>query len=766
MALTKRKKRKIGRIILCIFSLLLLAALIWIMPLYTRAEELHKQAKALVASSTRSTFQSTQTTVVYDCNGDELCTMRAAKDLYYVSLSQVPQTLQDSFIVMEDKKFYSHPGIDFGGIVRALVANQQSGEIEQGASTITQQLARNIFLTQDVTWGRKIEEMFVALELEKRYSKSDILEFYLNNIYFANGYYGIEAAAKGYFHCSVGELSIAQMAFIAAIPNSPNKYDPVAHFDATLERRNLIIRQLYDAGKINTMQYNSALAEEMILQPVERTKNNYVETYVRRCATESMMTSFGFVFLCDFATEEAYNTYCEQYDAYYAMCQQKLFGGGYSIYTSINPKMQEQLQQTVDYNLSGSTAVNEEGVYALQAASTCIDNATGNVVAIVGGRTQNEITGYTLNRAYQSYRQPGSSIKPLSVYTPCLQVGYTPDSVVSDDEIEGGPVNADGTYDGLMPLRHAVAVSKNTVAWKLYEQLTPQVCSSFLMRMGFRKVYMDKNSQAASLGGFTYGVTTEEMAGGFAAIENDGVFRTPTCIVRIQNASGAVVADTSKRAVKIYEVNASRMMTDMLRSVVTEGTGSAANITNAIVAGKTGTTNSNKDSWFVGYSRYYTTSVWVGYDMPRTLGSYVNYNKIIFNQFMQELHEGLPLLPFARYTDKNGSDATAESTTEMISSTQASTDATAGTQPTTQPTTMNPYREHDATGVDHYGDQNATNITGQQSTIQQPFTQQSTTQQTGTQQSTTQQAGIQQTGTTSESRSAVMPTGRSDNLLP
>lgn len=663
MALTRRKKRRIRRIILAVLGIIICIAAVISLPTVMKVLKLRNEAVAIAAKSKADDFKSTQTTVAYDSKGSVLLTMRASKDMYYVTYSEIPQVIKDAFVVTEDKKFYSHKGIDYFSILRAIIANQKSDEIEQGASTITQQLARNVYLKQEVTWDRKITEMFLARELEKKYSKQQILEFYINNIYFANGYYGIEAAARGYFSKGVSELTTSEMVFLAAIPNSPGRYDPVKNINSTLERRNLVLLQMYEDGKLNTVSYHTALGEEIVLNEQQNHHNNYVDTYVKRCATESLMKAYGFSFQNNFENESAYNAYCDKYDQFYSTCQQKLFGGGYTIYTSIDTDKQKALQEAVDNALADETEVNDEGVYALQGAATCIDNSTGNVVAIVGGRTQ-DYDGYTLNRAYQSYRQPGSTIKPLNVYTPYLQLGATPDSIVTDEAIEGGPANADRNYSGDMTLREAVRVSKNTVAWSIYEKITPKAGTAFLIKSGFRKVFVDKDRVAGALGGFTYGVTTEEMAGGYAAIENDGIYRTPTCITQITTIDGREIVNTSDRGTKVYEKDACRMMTDMLQTVVSEGTGAAAAIDNAIVAGKTGTTNDNKDSWFVGYSRYYTTSVWVGYDMPKTITRSINDNKTIWHDYMEKIHAGMPQLPFAQYTVKQAESATQQASSK------------------------------------------------------------------------------------------------------
>ena len=264
--------KKVKWAILFIVLALLAAGGIYLAPKAASVWRMRRIAKAFVDSSTQSTFKETKTTLVYDKNGEELCQIKSSKELYYVTFDQIPKTLANAFVVMEDRDFYSHSGIDYKAIVRAALANQKSSEIVQGASTITQQLARNIFLTQEVTWERKIEEMFIAWDLEKKYSKEEILEFYLNNIYFGNGYYGVEAAARGYFSKSVSELTLSEQAFIAAIPNNPSKYNPLTNFENTLRRRDLILEQMYDTDYITSMDFYTAKSEEIVLNQPQQEK--------------------------------------------------------------------------------------------------------------------------------------------------------------------------------------------------------------------------------------------------------------------------------------------------------------------------------------------------------------------------------------------------------------------------------------------------------------------------------------------------------------
>lgn len=662
MSKTKKKKKHrlfwhFFRIQLVLLVLVLGAAAYYFYGGYGKqVEELRQEAVRLVRQSDVNTFKANQTSIVYASDGSVISTLKGEKDSYYVSIEEMPVDAVTAIVSIEDKKFFRHHGIDYRALLRAVKAMVQNGEVKQGGSTITMQLARNIFLSQEKTWQRKVEEMYIATELENKYSKNQILEFYLNNIYFGNGYYGIQSAARGYFDRDVESLSLSQIAFLCAIPNNPTLYDPVTNKDNTVSRRDRILKNMLDDGKISQMDYAQAVAEQITLnRPQALAKNDYVETYTYYCATRALMEQQGFVFHEDFKTDEEQQAYEDTYSALYSECQKKLYTGGYRIYTSIDLSLQDELQQSVNDTLSGYTGVNDEGVYELQASAVCIDNDNGYVRAIVGGRSQ-EFPGYTLNRAYQSFRQPGSAIKPLTVYTPSFEQNYTPDSIVTDEPIEDGPRNANGTYLGEITVRTAVEKSVNTIAWKLYDQLTPDKGLSYLKAMNFSRISPSDYRLATALGGFTNGVSALEMASGFAAIENDGYYRTPTCIVKIEDGNGTVLYNSGQKPVLIYKKNAARMMTDVLKGVITNGTGKGLDLGDMPCAGKTGTTNDQKDGWFVGYTRYYTTSVWVGYDMPKKLQGLMGntYPGKIWQSFMNKAHEGLePLefLPYARISD-------------------------------------------------------------------------------------------------------------------
>ncbi len=604
--------------------------------------DLKTEASLLVKKSSPDTFRQTETSEVYDANGNTISILKGEKDVYYITYDQIPQNAIKALVSIEDKKFFEHSGVDYKAIARAAYAMIKNGEVTQGGSTITQQLSRNIFLSSEKTWQRKVEEIYIASELEKKYSKEQILEFYLNNVYFANGYYGLQAAAKGYFSKDISELTLSQVCFLLAIPNSPTFYDPMVNPENTMQRRNLILQAMVDDGKLTKENAEKAKAEQMVLTRPKAVKNNYVETYVYYCATRALMAADGFEFQTEFKNDAKEKEYERKYEEAYNECNRSLFTAGYRIYTSIDLNTQNLLQSSIDEKLAEFTDVSDEGIYALQSAGVCIDNETGMTKAIVGGRSQ-EVTGYTLNRAFQSFRQPGSSIKPLIVYLPALKMGYTPDSVVIDEKAEDGPENASGNYNGEITLRQAVAASKNTIAWQLYTEITPQVGIDYLKQLGFSHITKDDYGMAACLGGLTVGVSPLEMAKAYGTIENDGKMRDPSCIVKIEDTQGNIIYEASAEETEVYEENNARTMTDMLQSVLTDGTARDNDLGEMPAAGKTGTTNSNRDGWFVGYTKYYTTSIWVGYDIPKQVPGLTgaSYPASIWQDFMLKMHEGL-----------------------------------------------------------------------------------------------------------------------------
>ena len=357
--MTKEKKKKKHRFFWFMVKLQILLMLIVIGCLFYYnysgyakiIQDLRTQAIAEVRVANKRTFIPEQTCFVYDTNGEMISYVKGEKEADYIEYENIPLDFVRAMVSIEDKKFYQHEGVDYFAILRSAKAILESGELSQGGSTITMQLARNIFLHNEKSWERKIKEIFIALELEKRYSKNKIMEFYLNNIYFANGYYGIQAACNGYFSCELQELSLSQVAFLCAIPNSPSYYDPIVNMSNTLARRDRILENMYEDGLISSDAYLQAKAEVIELVPSHSAKiqaNNYVDTYVFHCATRTLMEQQGFVFQEYFSSESEKKEYYEAYDALYTECRKQINLQGYKIYTSIDLQLQEKLQNSVN----------------------------------------------------------------------------------------------------------------------------------------------------------------------------------------------------------------------------------------------------------------------------------------------------------------------------------------------------------------------------------------------------------------------------------
>lgn len=669
----KKKKRfpKLRLALKILFLILLLAILGGLIVFYFKfGDDLIRwksEARELVDESNENTFRSSETSIIYNSKKKPIAKLKGDKDSSYIKFADIPKEAIDCMVVSEDRDYYEHGGVNFLSTAKAAalyVRGKIKGDdsITRGGSTITQQVAKNVFLSSEQTEERKIREMFIAMEMEKKYTKDEIMEFYLNVICFANNHFGIEAASKAYFSKSVKELDLAEIAFLCAIPNRPSDYDPLEHFDNTVARKNRILEQLLEEKKISAAEYSDAKYEDIILNPATDIKTqDYMTTFAVSCATKALMRKQGFEFQSSFSDDSEREAYDKRYKEAYDECHSMLYTGGYRIYTTLSNSKQKTLQKAVNEALKGFTEKTKNGIYTLQGAATCIDNKTGFVVAVVGGRKQKDSTGYTLNRAFQSYRQPGSSFKPLVVYTPQLERDYTPDTIVDDSPFEDGPKNSDGSYAGKIPLRTAVEKSKNVVAWKLFEELTPRVGLSYVEKMNFSKIVDNDYYPAASLGGLTNGASTVEMASGYATIENDGVYREPTCIRKITDSEGEVILNnvTTQEQTQIYEETASRMMTDILTGVLIRGTARGHELSGDMAcAGKTGTTSDKKDGWFCGFTPYYTAAVWVGYDSPKTLDSLYGstYPLTIWYNFMEEIHKNLEPKEFEQYEGQKTQD--------------------------------------------------------------------------------------------------------------
>ena len=649
----RRKKKKSDKSFYVLQGLIILAfvavALLFVKSDYAEGIfALRSQAVETVRNSTIEDMQGQRVGVIYDSEGGVIAELKNERNIRYLTSEEIPQTVKDAFVSIEDKRFYKHNGVDVFALTRAVVKLIDKDAITQGGSTITQQLSRNVFLSHEVSWQRKVKEMFISWELEKVYTKDQILEFYVNNIFYANNCYGIESASQKYFGKTISECSISEVAFLCAIPNSPSRFDPLDHKENTLTRRDVILEAMYKNNKITEREYKDALAEVISVDSHSVTyEQSWAKSYAIHCVVEEMMAADGFEFQYDFELITDREDYEELYDEKFAEYREKLYLSGYQIYTSIDPQHQKALQNAIDVKLEEYNTKNTNGSYALQCAATCIDNETGLVTAIVGGRSQEDVS-YDYNRAYLSSRPPGSSIKPLVVYTPLLERGYTANSMVTDKKEADGPKNANNSYAGSVTLRTAVEKSINTVAWSKFNELGAETAMQYLLEMEFKDIMPQDYTGSSALGGFTRGVSTLELSAAYTALENNGIYRSPSCIVRVEDSYGNVVLEHNGAEKQVYESEASKAMTDILKGVMTNGTAKGQGLSNMPSAGKTGTTNENKDGWFAGYTPYYTTSIWVGYDSPRWLKGLTGsaYPAEIWHNYMEEIHTGLPVKNF------------------------------------------------------------------------------------------------------------------------
>lgn len=625
---------------------------------YVKVEPMFQEARETafdkLINLSEDDFVMMEDTVIYGCTGKKLGAINAGHYIY-VDISDVSEYLYEGYIAVEDRRFKTHAGVDFLATMRAGVALiRHSGEITQGGSTITQQVIKNNLLTQDQTYSRKLTEILLAPTIEKEFGKDKIMEFYCNTNFYGNRCYGVEAASQYYFGISAKDVRPWEAALLIGLSNNPAAYNPVTHPEAAMEKRNSVLETMYAEGVINKKQYKKSVKKDLdiVQNTTEGSNENYQTSYAVHCAALALMEEQGFEFQYIFTDGADYTRYQKQYNAAYSAICEEIRSGGYQIYTSLNNKIQKKLQKSLDATLAFNREMNSEGTkYALQGAAVCVDNESGYVVAIVGGRGKNDV----YNRGYLSARQPGSSIKPLIDYTPAFETGeYTPSTYVMDQEIEDGPKNSGGSYRGRLQIREAVARSLNTVAWQVLEDITPEYGLGYLGNMRFKTIsYIDNDNLALSLGGFTDGVRVVDMAKGYSTLANNGQYSDRTCIKRIVHETDGEVYKNKESITQVYSEDAAYMMTDVLKGVISEpyGTGRSLALDNGqIAAGKTGTTNNSKDIWFCGYTSYYTTSVWVGYDTPRMMAGYTGASLTgqIWKNFMNSIHTGLKAKDFTR----------------------------------------------------------------------------------------------------------------------
>lgn len=592
-----------------------------------------REAKNLVDSSTPDTFRLAQTSYIYSDDGTQLAALAESEDATYLGYEDIPADVVNAFVSVEDRTFWNNSGVDYKGILRVCVNYVKTkGQVAEGASTITQQLARGTFLSNEKTLSRKIKEIFIARQLTKKYTKEQIMEFYCNSCCFANGIYGVEDASQKYFGRSVSDLSLSETAYICAIPNRPEYYNPLKNSENAISRRNKILQDMYECDYITKDAGDAALAENITVAEVsdeEDTFYNYEATYAINCAIRYLMKQDRFEFKSHFEDDADYDTYNAYYDEMYKQAKHKLYTGGYKVTTTMNLKAQKNLQKIFDKELAFNTKVDEStGIYQFQGAMTVIDNETGKVVAMIGGRSQDELQQtYSLNRGFQSFKQPGSSIKPLVIYTPALEEGYDANSTLTEIDVKAAKKSTSEKISKMsgkkMSLRYAVEDSKNGCAYSLYNIITPKVGLSYIENMNFSKIVQQDYTLSSGLGGLHHGTNTVEMANAYSTLENHGEYRQADCISSILDASGNEIYEEPESKT-VYTRSASDQMTDILEGVLNSSAGTAKGLkwssaSDVAAAAKTGTTNDNNVAWFCGYTPYYTISVWVGYDYPKSV---------------------------------------------------------------------------------------------------------------------------------------------------
>ena len=573
-------------------------------------------------------FDPRMTTFLFDRQG------RVIRKLYMehripVSIEEIPRVMQEAIIAVEDANFERHRGFDPLAILRAAWVDIRRGSVVQGGSTITQQLAKNAFLTHERTLTRKIKEIIWAVQLERRYSKEEILEAYLNEIYFGEGAYGVEAAAQTYFGKSARDLTLPEAALLAGLVRSPTGYNPFRYPERARARRNYVLDRMVEVGYISPRRAEAAKAQP--LGVVRREQPRELARYFVDYVVQELLERYG---------------------------KEMVYGGGLRVYTTLDLDMQQAAEQVLQRALEDRVLkTDEQGLRQPQGAIIALDPQTGDILAMVGGRGD---ANDFYNRTILAVRQPGSAMKPF-IWAAATDAGWTPASIVVDQPREytlpngdiWRPENYDGEFKGPMTLREALEQSRNLVAVQLLEQVGPATVIKYARQMGITTL-LDRGEPndvhlALALGGLTRGVRPLELAAAYSVLASGGVYSRPRAIVRVEDAHGRVLDRfPPQQKVVLSEVTA-YLVTDMLRGVIESpnGTGRRARIVGRPAAGKTGTTQNNTDIWFVGYTPDLVAAVWVGNDMPEplqfgsvTLGS--GFAAQIWGEFAREALRNVP----------------------------------------------------------------------------------------------------------------------------
>ena len=555
---------------------------------------------------------------IYDIHGNEIANIHAAENRRPVGINEIPKDLQNAFIAVEDNRFYDHIGIDPRAIMRAVWANIRGRTVTEGGSTITQQLAKNAYLTQDQTLKRKIQEAFLALQLERQYTKQEILELYMNQIYFGQGAYGVQAAARTYFAKDVKDLTLNECAMLAGIPKSPNYYSPLNNMEAATQRKSVVLDQMVKYGYISEGEANSAKKEELTI------------------AKASNDVGKGPSYFVDYILQ----TLAEKYG------DDAIYKDGLKIYTTIDMELQTAAENAMQNLPTYFTDVN--GIVQPQGALVAIDPHTGYIKAMVGGRCTDQF-----NRATQAVRQPGSAFKPF-VFVAALENKYSPDSLIEDKPLKVGgwePQNYSRKFSGKVRLKDVVRWSLNVPTVRIAQDIGIDKAIFYAQEMGISTFVLDgatnDRNLATALGGMTRGVTPLELTSAYGTFANRGIHVEPVAILRVVSRTGKVLEEAERKEKSVISAANAATMTAMMEDVIRRGTGTRANIGRP-AAGKTGTTSDYHDAWFVGYTPDLVAGVWIGNDSVSDLHGMAGgmTPAVIWQAFMLKAHAGLPVRHF------------------------------------------------------------------------------------------------------------------------
>ncbi|MCQ6279217.1 transglycosylase domain-containing protein [Bacillus sp. EB600] len=533
-----------------------------------------------------------QPTVIYDKDG-AIASNVATNRTTGISIKDVPKYVPNAVVAIEDERFYQHGGFDIRGIARAFFGNLFAGQVTAGGSTLTQQLAKNALLSPERTYKRKAEELFLAVKLEKVYTKDEILQMYVNQVYFGSGAWGIGNASKKYFAKNIKDVSISEAAMLAGLLHAPNYLDPYQHYDLAMKRRNVVLAKMKELGMITASEYSAAIKEKIRLRDgggsnVDRKYPYYVDAVLNEAISK------------------------------YGLTQDEILTRGYRIYTEMDQNIQTGLEKVYSRNYLFPSG---RGGKLVQSGAVLMDPASAGVRALVGGRGEHVFRGF--NRATQLTAQPGSTIKPLAVYTPALEKGYDYSSELVDQPISFGnykPENYTRTYAGKVPMYKAVEESLNVPAVWLLNEIGLDKGLESLKRFGIPVHKEDKNL-AIALGGMSKGISPLQLADAFSAFPNGGTREDSHLITKIVGPTGNIIAEHKEKTTKVTSRSVANKMTSMLLNVVETGTGKSASIEGVQIAGKTGSTqlpfpdlNGTKDQWMAGYTTDLVGAVWIGYD--------------------------------------------------------------------------------------------------------------------------------------------------------